>query len=153
MRDAPARDDRSTLAETVAGVASVALGAGLGELAAGLLAPQGSPFAAIGGALIDLAPPWAKQTAISLFGTADKIALLVGIGVVLLAVAGLAGILEARRPPWGRVVVLFVGLVGVVAATTRASAGALGWLPSAIAGAASALALGVLVRRLPGAPE
>lgn len=134
------------LAAIVLGVTSVALGAGLGELAAGLIAPAASPFAVVGGALIDLAPPWAKDAAIALFGTDDKVALLVGIGVAVLVLAGLAGLWEARRPPWGRVVLATLGLVGAVAAITRADAGALSWLPSAVAGGMAATALWLLTR-------
>lgn len=137
-----------TPAALAAGVASVVLGAGLGELAAGLVAASASPFAAIGGALIDLAPSWAKDAAISLFGTADKIALLVGIAIVALVLAGLAGWLEARFPPWGRAVVVAFGVAGVIAAMTRADAGALSWVPSAIAGVVAALALWWLIRML-----
>ncbi len=129
------------VAPAAAGVAAVALGAGLGELVAALIAPASSPFAAIGGALIDAAPPWAKDTAIALFGTSDKIALLVGIGIVLLAVAGVAGWLDVRRPPWGRVVVVGLGAVGAVVAMTRAEASALAWLPSVVAGVVGAGAL------------
>ena len=132
----------------VAGVGAVAFGAGLGELLAALIAPASGPFVAVGGTLIDLAPPWAKDTAIALFGTADKIALLVGIALVVLALAALAGWLEARRPPWGRVVVLAFGTVGAVVAMTRPDAGALSWLPSAFAGAVGAIALWWLIRRL-----
>src|SRR5690349_385913 len=79
-----------------AGIAAVVLGAGAGELVATFAAPASSPFAVVGGALIDLAPAWAKDTAIAWFGTSDKAALLVGIAVVLLVVAGLAGLAEAR---------------------------------------------------------
>jgi DMSO/TMAO reductase YedYZ molybdopterin-dependent catalytic subunit len=132
----------------VAGVGAVAFGAGLGELLAALIAPASGPFVAVGGTLIDLAPPWAKDTAIALFGTADKIALLVGIALVVLALAALAGWLEARRPPWGRVVVLAFGAVGAVVAMTRPDAGALSWLPSAFAGVVGAIALWWLIRRL-----
>ncbi|WP_229383535.1 molybdopterin-dependent oxidoreductase [Microbacterium allomyrinae] len=132
----------------VAGVAAVVLGAGLGELVAGLAAPASSPVAAIGSALIDLAPAWAKDTAIALFGTADKIALIVGIVAVGLVLAGLAGWLEARRPPWGAVVVGVFGITGAVIAATRPGAGALAWLPSAVAGATGALTLWLLVRLL-----
>jgi DMSO/TMAO reductase YedYZ molybdopterin-dependent catalytic subunit len=131
-----------------AGVASVVLGAGIGELIAAVIDPTSSPFAAMGSALIDLAPPWAKDTAISLFGTNDKAALLTGIAIVMLGLAALAGMLEARRPPWGRVVVFAFGLAGVVAALTRADAGLLAWLPSAVAGVVAAGALGMLMVRL-----
>lgn len=132
-----------------AGVASVVLGAGLGELVAALIDPSSSPFAAIGSMLIDAAPPWAKDAAIALFGTNDKAALLTGIAIVTLVLAGLAGVIESRRPPWGRVIVLAFGVAGIFAAMTRASAGALAFLPSAVAGGAAAIALGMLIDRLP----
>jgi DMSO/TMAO reductase YedYZ molybdopterin-dependent catalytic subunit len=131
-----------------AGVASVVLGAGIGELVAAVIDPTSSPFAAIGSALIDFAPPWAKDAAISLFGTNDKTALLTGIAIVMLGLAALAGVLEARFPPWGRVVVFAFGLAGVVAALTRADAGLLAWLPSALAGVIAGWVLGLLMIRL-----
>ncbi len=135
-----------------AGVASVAFGAGVGELAAAMFAPESSPFVVVGSLLIDLAPPWAKDAAIALFGTADKAALLVGIGIVLLAVAGAAGVLEARRPPFGRLLFGVLGLVGALAAATRANAPMLAIAPSAVAAIAAVLALQFLVRRLPVTP-
>ncbi len=132
---------RRRLAGVIAGIAAVVFGAGIGELAAGLISPGASPFAAIGSALIDFAPPWAKETAIGLFGTNDKAALLVGIAIVLLLVAAGAGILERYRPPSGRIVFLLVGVAGAVAAMTRADSGLLSWIPSAIAGIAASVAL------------
>lgn len=132
-----------------AGVAAVAFGAGLGELAAAIFSPTASPTASIGSLMIDLAPPWAKDLAIALFGTLDKIALLTGIAIVLALIAAAAGLLEARRPPWGRVIVLALGAFGAVAAMTRANATGASWVPSVISAAAAAIALGMLIRRLP----
>ncbi|MDX2376461.1 molybdopterin-dependent oxidoreductase [Microbacterium sp. LRZ72] len=132
-----------------AGVAAAVLGAGLGELTAALLAPPSSPFAAIGGFMIDIAPPWAKDAAIELFGTFDKIALLIGIGIVLALVAAAAGVLELLRPPWGRVALLLLAAFGLAAALSRANATGLSWVPSAVAGIVSMFTLGMLVRRLP----
>ncbi len=147
-----ARRGIGVVASAAAGVASVALGAGLGELVAALFAPAASPFAVIGGALIDIAPAWAKDTAIALFGTADKVALLVGIGIVLVAVSGAAGWLEARSAPWGRVVVLALGAVGAIVAMTRPDAAFLAWLPSGVAGLAAVVALPLLLRLARGRP-
>ena len=65
----------SGAAAAAAGIAAATLGAGAGELTAALAAPASSPFAVVGGALIDAAPAWAKDLAIDWFGTADKIAL------------------------------------------------------------------------------
>lgn len=143
-----AKKRANTLVAAGAGVAAAALGAGIGELTAALVAPESSPFAAIGGALIDAAPSWAKDTAIALFGTADKVALLIGIGIVLLAVAGVAGVLDYRRPPWGRILLVIVGTVGAAAAVSRAQASPWAWLPSLVAGAASAGALLLILRPL-----
>ncbi|WP_396657279.1 molybdopterin-dependent oxidoreductase [Microbacterium sp.] len=148
MTDAPHAPRGSALAAATAGAASVALGAGAGELAAGVLAPAASPFAVVGAALIDLAPTWAKDTAIALFGTADKVALLGGILLVAIALGAVAGLLDARWPPWGRVLVLVLAAAGVVAALTRSDAGALSWVPSAVAGVGAALALWALGRPL-----
>lgn len=135
-----------------AGVASAVLGAGVGELSAGLFLPTASPVAVIGAALIDLAPGWAKDAAISLFGTNDKTALLVGIAIVGVVLASLAGWLEARFPPWGRALILLAGAAGAVAAMTRADAGLLSWIPSALAAVGAAAALWWLLRMLrPGA--
>jgi len=132
-----------------AGLAAAVLGIGAGELAAGLLAPASSPVAAVGDGLIDAAPAWAKDAAIAIFGTSDKLALILAIGVVLLAAGALLGLLEARRPPWGRVATAVVGIAGIAFAATRPDAGMLGWLPATIATAVAVLALGLLVRRIP----
>ncbi|MET0783122.1 MAG: molybdopterin-dependent oxidoreductase, partial [Leifsonia flava] len=136
-----------------AGVASVVFGTGVGELGAALLAPSSSPFVVVGSLLIDLAPAWAKETAIALFGTNDKIALLIGIGAVLVAAAGAAGVLEARRPPFGRVVIGLLGVVGAIAASTRANPPMLAIAPAALAALAAVVALQLLVRRLPEVPS
>ncbi|MET0781248.1 MAG: molybdopterin-dependent oxidoreductase [Microbacterium sp.] len=133
-----------------AGVAAAVLGTGLGELTAAVVAPGASPFAAIGSALIDLAPAWAKEIAIQVFGTNDKIALLVGIGIVLVGVAAVAGLIELKWPPGGLAIMVVFGGVGVLAALTRANAGPLDWVPSVVAGVTAAVALGLLMARLPG---
>jgi DMSO/TMAO reductase YedYZ molybdopterin-dependent catalytic subunit len=129
-------------------VAAAVFGAGIGELTAALIAPGASPFAAIGSALIDFAPAWAKETAIALFGTNDKIALLVGI--VLVALAAAAGLVELKWPPFGLAIMIVFGCVGVLAAMTRANPGQFDWVPSLIAGILAAIALNLLIARLPG---
>ncbi|MCP2370818.1 DMSO/TMAO reductase YedYZ molybdopterin-dependent catalytic subunit [Agromyces terreus] len=145
----PARTPAARLLfPALAGVAAAVVAAGAGTLAAALLASDASPFAVVGAALIDLAPPWAKDAAIALFGTNDKAALLTGVAIVLLVIAGAAGVLESRRPPWGQVVFWVLGGVGVLAAVTRANASMLAFAPSAIAAVAGVLVLRLLVRRL-----
>jgi DMSO/TMAO reductase YedYZ molybdopterin-dependent catalytic subunit len=129
------------------------LGAGLGELAAAIVAPTASPFAVIGGGMIDIAPAWAKNLAISLFGTGDKAALLVGIAVLLLVVAGAAGVLEWHRPPWGRVVLGALGVVGAIVSLTRSDAGMLSPVPSIVAAGAASAVTAWLIARLRRGPR
>ena len=140
---------RRWLWPALAGVAAVAFGLGVAELIAGVLAPRASPVLVVGSLLIDLAPPWAKDAAIALFGTADKAALLVGIGLVLVAVAGFAGWLHARRPLLARLLIVAGGIFGIVAAMTREGSSLLDAIPATAAMVAAVLALGALVRRAP----
>lgn len=133
----------------LAGVAAVAFGLGVAELVAGLLAPRASPVLVVGSLLIDLAPPWAKDAAIALFGTADKAALLIGIGLVLLVLAAAAGVLQARRPLIARLLIAAAGVLGIVAAMTRAGASILDAVPATVAVVAATLVLTALLRERP----
>lgn len=135
----------------VAGIAAVAVGLGAAELVAALLAPRASPLFVVGSLVIDLAPPWAKQTMIALFGTGDKAALLTLMVLVLILIAAGVGVLQERRPPLGRIVIGVGAIVGVGAAITRSGASVLDAVPSAAAGIAAALALGFLLRKKPEA--
>jgi DMSO/TMAO reductase YedYZ molybdopterin-dependent catalytic subunit len=92
----------------------------LGELLAGVVSPALSPMTAVGGAVIDAVPPGVKDWAVALFGTADKIALLAGMALVIAALAALAGAVEARRRFAGVTVIAVFGLVGLLAVLTRA---------------------------------
>jgi DMSO/TMAO reductase YedYZ molybdopterin-dependent catalytic subunit len=133
----------------LAGVAAVAFGLGVAELVAGLLAPRASPVLVVGSLLIDLAPPWAKDAAIALFGTADKAALLVGIGLVLLVLAGAAGVLHTRRPLLARLLIAAAGVFGIVAAMTRAGSSVLDAVPATVAVVAATLVLTALLKERP----
>ncbi|WP_433584475.1 molybdopterin-dependent oxidoreductase [Microbacterium hydrocarbonoxydans] len=139
------RQVRSGPRPGVLGIVAVLLGTGLGELIAAFLLPAASPFAAIGGALIDIAPAWAKDAAIAWFGTGDKAALLVGIAVVLLAVAFGAGMLERRRSPLGAGVFIVLGIVGAVIAVVRSDGAVLAAIPALVSGGTAALAVRGLV--------
>ncbi|MGB3911824.1 MAG: oxidoreductase, partial [Pseudolysinimonas sp.] len=143
---------RAWVLPALAGVGAVAFGLGVAELVAGLLAPRASPVLVVGSLLIDLAPPWAKDAAIALFGTADKAALLVGIGLVLVALAGAAGVLHARRPLLARLLIVAGGAFGIVAAVTRAGASVFDAIPATVAVVAATLVLTALLKQRP-APE
>lgn len=137
-----------TFRAATAGLVAALVAVGLAELVAAIVEPSASPFAVIGSGLIDLAPSWAKDTAIALFGTGDKVALIVGVALVLAVVAALAGILELRRPPIGAVILAALGALAVVAAMIRPGAGPFAWLPGLVAGLVAVIVLRVLVQRL-----
>ncbi|TFC05899.1 oxidoreductase [Cryobacterium adonitolivorans] len=138
----------TTWLAALAGLAAVLAGFGLAELAAGLIAPGASPVLVVGALLIDLAPAWVKELVISLFGTGDKVALLVFIALVAAVLAALAGILEYRRPPFGRFVIVAAGLVALAAALTRAGASPFDAVPPVLAMVVAALVLTMLTNRL-----
>jgi len=132
-----------------AGVAAALLGIGAGELTATLVAPSSSPFAVVGGMLIDAAPAWAKDTAISWFGTGDKAALLTGIAIVLLAGAATLGVCERRWRGVGIAGFVVLGAAVSLLAPLRADAVTLSWLPALVAGIVAGVVLRMLLRRLP----
>jgi DMSO/TMAO reductase YedYZ molybdopterin-dependent catalytic subunit len=113
------------------------------EIVALVIGPESSPFFAVGQLVIDLAPPGVKDTMIALFGTGDKIALFVILGIVVVVFAALAGILENRRRPWGTVLLVAFSFVAVLAVTTRTGATGL-WAVPTVLGAI----VGVIVLRL-----
>ncbi|WP_371029149.1 molybdopterin-dependent oxidoreductase [Pseudoclavibacter sp. JSM 162008] len=137
----------------LAGIGAAALGVGLGELAAAFLQTTASPIVAVGALLIDLAPPWAKDTAIALFGTADKIALIALVAVVLLVVAAVAGVLERARPPWGRVLIGLIAAIGAVAVATRTPFSPLDTVPPLLAMVVAVLTLQFLSKTLADAEQ
>lgn len=139
---------KERLRPALAGLSAAFAGVGLAELVASVIEPAASPFAVIGSGLIDLAPSWAKDTAIALFGTADKVALLVGIAVVLAVVAALAGILELRRSGVGAVILGALGALAVVAAMIRPGAGPFAFVPGIVAGLVAMIVLRFLIRKL-----
>src|ERR1700712_642759 len=116
-----------------AGVASVLAGVGVAELVSAVVVQNGSPILTVGALLIDPAPPWLKQGVIALFGTGDKAFLIVSLAVVVLVGAGLAGWLERRRRPLGRILIGVGGAVGGLASLTRSGHGLRDAPPPAIA--------------------
>ncbi|MDR7299957.1 molybdopterin-dependent oxidoreductase [Haloactinomyces albus] len=116
----PKRNNRLGLpSAALVGVLAAASALAAGHLAAGLIAPRSSPYLAVGNTAIDLTPQPVKSMAIDLFGTADKVALLVGMALVMLLLAVAAGMLSRRGPVPGMVLIGLVGLVGMAAAAAQ----------------------------------
>ncbi|MBI2775746.1 MAG: molybdopterin-dependent oxidoreductase [Chloroflexi bacterium] len=86
------------LAAAFAGLVATGAAIATGELIAGILAGAPSPIVSVGRAVIALQPPGAKELVVSLFGTADKLALEIGVAVVALGIGAGLGIIGLRRP-------------------------------------------------------
>ncbi|WP_238420516.1 molybdopterin-dependent oxidoreductase [Gordonia sp. 'Campus'] len=132
----------------IAGVVAVGAALAAGELAAVPISPDASPYFAVGSSVVDLSPKPVRDWAIDTFGTADKLALFVGMGVLIAVLAAACGYLERRRPPLGSLVVVAFGVVGVIAALNRPNATWTHALPSVVAGIVGVLVLRLLLAQL-----
>ncbi|WP_370517872.1 molybdopterin-dependent oxidoreductase [Micromonospora sp. MP36] len=129
----------------LAGVTAAAVAIGAAEPVAVLTGPRSAPLIAVGGLVVDVVPEPLKQFAIAVFGTSDKIALLVGAAVLLAAFAALLGVLAARRWWIGLAGIAGFAALGVAAALTRAGADAADALPALVGGGLGALTLWAFV--------
>jgi DMSO/TMAO reductase YedYZ molybdopterin-dependent catalytic subunit/uncharacterized membrane protein len=115
------------------GLVSAAVGLGVGELVAGLFKSLSSPIISVGDKAIDLVPVPLKNFAIRTFGTHDKQALLLGIGVAIAAFAALVGIVGSRRRNLGVAGLVAFGALGSAAAVSGRTGTFSDALPSAVA--------------------
>ncbi|MCB2223549.1 MAG: molybdopterin-dependent oxidoreductase [Actinobacteria bacterium] len=116
----------------LAGIVAAGLALGVGELAAGIFDQVPSPLAAIGGIVVENTPPAVERWAISLFGTADKAVLAVGIAVVALVIGWFTGKAALRRFWVAAVVIGGFGAAGFAASLSE---------PHAVAAAVAAASL------------
>lgn len=128
-----------------AGVVAAVVALGAAEPVAVLTGPRSAPLVAVGGLVVDLVPEPLKQFAISVFGTYDKIALLIGTALLLAAFGALLGLAAVRRLAIGLAGIAAFAALGVAAALTRAGADAFDALPSLIGGGLGALTLWAFV--------
>ena len=106
----------------------------------------------MGGAAVDASPEWLKSFAIRTFGPQDKVALLIGIGVVLIVVVSVLGAASGRRPRLGIVGSVGLGAIGAAAAVSRPANGLADAIPS-IAGAAAGVVAFAWLRKAAGLPK
>ncbi len=126
---------------------SAAVAIAAGEFLAGLIPGARSLVLSVGDQVIDLAPSAVKEFAVAVFGTADKAALLVGIGLFLALFALGVGLAAVRRFAWGAGGVVVLGLIGALASATQAfdASPAVAVLPALMGTLAGILALRFLV--------
>ncbi|MFV2099933.1 molybdopterin-dependent oxidoreductase [Micromonospora sp. LOL_024] len=129
----------------LAGVAAAAAAIGTAELVAALTGPRSSPLVAVGGLVVDTAPEPVKRFGIAVFGTYDKVALLVGTALLLGGFAALLGMLAVRRLTVGLAGIAAFAVLGTVAALTRAGANAADALPSLVGAVVGGVALWAFV--------
>jgi DMSO/TMAO reductase YedYZ molybdopterin-dependent catalytic subunit len=132
----------------LAGLASAAVALGVAELLAILTGARSAPLVAVGGVVVDSVPESVKELAVRVFYTYDKLALLIGTGVLVALFAAVVGVLAVRRLWYGLAGVALLGVVGTVAALTRHGASWTYALPSVVGALAGAGVLVALRARL-----
>jgi DMSO/TMAO reductase YedYZ molybdopterin-dependent catalytic subunit len=123
----------------VAGAVSAAVALAVGELVASLLSSPVSLVTAVGSEFVDRFAASLKDLAVALFGTNDKVALVVGIVVVSLILGAVIGVLDRA---WRLAAPVGFGAFGVLGAWALAS-DVQGSLLVALVSAASAVGAGV----------
>lgn len=128
--------------DALSGAASAALALGVSELIAGLVSGLPSLIQGLGNWVIDVSPKPLKDFAIEVFGTNDKLVLLIGIGVVTVLLGAVVGIYARDRFGIATVVFISFAVVSALAAARDPQISlALAIIP---AGAAAITGLGVL---------
>lgn len=100
------------LRDALGGALAAGLALGVSELIAGLFSSAPSLVEGLGNWVIDHVPQQLKELAISLFGTNDKLVLLISIALVTVIVGAVVGLFARAR--FGIAVAVFTGF-GVVA--------------------------------------
>ncbi|HEY2241503.1 MAG TPA: molybdopterin-dependent oxidoreductase [Streptosporangiaceae bacterium] len=137
----------------IVGVLTAAVAIGVGQLVSGLTVSQGAPWAVVGEAAINLAPPPVKNFAIATFGSNDKNVLVTGILILLAVFAAFVGVAALRHLALGYWGLAIFAAVGVAAAVSLPKANA-GWAaPTVIGALAAAVALSRLTRLALAATE
>ena len=99
--------------DALSGGLAAGLALGVSELLAGVIAGVPSLVESLGNWVIDNVPPSVKEWAISVFGTNDKVVLLISITAVTLVIGMAVGVLARKRFV---VAVAVFGVFGIVAA-------------------------------------
>jgi DMSO/TMAO reductase YedYZ molybdopterin-dependent catalytic subunit len=133
----------------IAGLLAAAAAVGVGQLLAGITAPDGSPVVAVGQVSIDNTPPALKNFAIREFGSHDKVVLVAGILAVLAIFAAIVGAAAVRRLWYGMAGLGCFAALGLAAALSRPTSSPSYAVPTLVGAAAAAVALALLVRAAP----
>ncbi|MFE7745779.1 molybdopterin-dependent oxidoreductase [Nocardia sp. NPDC057455] len=134
-----------------AGMVSAGLTLGVAELLAAVPDPGSAPLHVLGSGVVDHTPDGLREWAITTFGTDDKVALYLIMGVIAVLVAGLAGAIERTGRAAGSWLFVVFGVVTAWVAVTRI--GLFAALPTVVGVAVGIYALRALTRRIDAAVE
>ncbi|WP_457963528.1 molybdopterin-dependent oxidoreductase [Arthrobacter sp. D1-29] len=137
-----------TALAALAGVVAAAVVLSVAELIGAFFTARATPVIALGSTFIDFTPPWMKDFAIATFGTNDKAALFVGMGLTIFLLACVLGVVAYRRWVLGVAGVLLMGSVMVASVVTRASVKPLDAIPTLAGTLAGLVVLRLLVAPL-----
>jgi DMSO/TMAO reductase YedYZ molybdopterin-dependent catalytic subunit len=132
----------------LAGVAAAAVVLSVAELIGAFFTARATPVIALGSTFIDFTPPWMKDFAIATFGTNDKVALFVGMGLSIFLLACVLGVVAYRKWALGVAGVLLMGAVIVASVVTRASVKPLDAIPTVLGTVAGLVVLRLLIAPL-----
>ncbi|MFF1253313.1 molybdopterin-dependent oxidoreductase [Pseudarthrobacter sp. NPDC058329] len=132
----------------LAGMVAAATVLAVAELVGAFFTARATPVIALGSTFIDFTPSWLKDFAIATFGTNDKAALFVGMGLTIAVLACVLGVVAYRRWALGVLGVLFMGAVIVASVITRAGVEPADALPSLMGTLAGLAALRFLITPL-----
>ena len=132
----------------LAGVVSAGLVLGVAELVGAFFTARATPLIALGSTFIDFTPPWLKDFAIATFGTGDKAALFVGMGLTIFILAAVLGIVAYRKWILGFAGVVLMGFIMSAAVISRAGTDYIDAIPSIAGTIAGIFALKFLTDKL-----
>jgi len=148
------RNLRPTLIAGLTGVIAAVVALAVAEGLTVLARSWRSPILDVGDRMVDILAsyPSLKQRAIDMFGTNDKPALLIGIGVLLLIYSYVLGVVAIRKNlKIGLAMIALFAVIGIWAALGRAGDGSLfSALPTVIGSVVAGGVLFVLHRQLTG---
>ncbi|MDE0352557.1 MAG: hypothetical protein OXM57_07675, partial [bacterium] len=131
----PAPSSRLLLGFALLGAVAAGAALAVSELVAGASPSAPSLVRTIGQRVIDVTPVPVVDWAIAMFGTNDKLVLVIGIVLVSLGIGALLGLLSRDRPGVAAAGFVLFGAVGFVAGLTDPLAGTVLTLLAAVAAA------------------
>lgn len=130
----------------VAGFLAAAVVLGIATLTSALVGRQASPVTALDGIFTERLPSALKSSAVHHFGTHNRVALLLGMYLVIAIIAMVIGNIARRKTAIGVIGIAAFGLIVAYIVITRPGSEAADAIPSAIGAVAGVGALLYLVR-------